>query len=57
MSKANGHLYTVQELAAYLNVERKTIYRLPIPYVLVGTRRRYLPTDVDAYLNRGKVHA
>ncbi len=43
-------LLTVKQLAAYLAVERKTIYRLPIPYVLVGQRRRYKPEDVDTYL-------
>jgi excisionase family DNA binding protein len=43
-------LLTVARLAELLSVERKTIYRLDIPFVRVGTRRRYRPEDVDAYL-------
>ena len=50
-------LLTVSRLAELLDVERKTIYRLPIPYVLVGSRRRYRPEDVDAYLEARKVAA
>ncbi len=50
-------LLTVSRLADLLDVERKTIYRLPIPYVVVGSRRRYRAQDVEAYLEARKVAA
>ena len=50
-------LATVDELATRLRVDRATVYRLPIPYVVVGSRRRYRPEDVDAYLEARKVAA
>lgn len=43
-------LSTVDELAHRLRVDRATIYRLPIPYVVVGARRRYRAEDVERYL-------
>jgi excisionase family DNA binding protein len=46
-------LLTVNALAKYLEVSRRQIYNLPIPFVLVGNRRRYRARDVDAYLERG----
>lgn len=49
----NEPLLTIDGLARLLSVDRKTVYRLPIPYVVVGTRRRFRPSDVDAYLKRG----
>ena len=48
----NEPLLTIDGLARLLSVDRKTVYRLPIPYVIVGTRRRFRPADVDAYLER-----
>jgi excisionase family DNA binding protein len=45
-------LLTIAELARLLAVDRKTVYRLPIPYVIVGARRRFRPEDIDAYLER-----
>ena len=36
----------------FLAVERKTIYRLDIPFVKVGTRRRYRLEDVQDFLTR-----
>ena len=50
-------LLTVSRLADLLDVERKTIYRLPIPYVVVGSRRRYRAQDVDACLEARRVAA
>jgi excisionase family DNA binding protein len=50
-------LATVDDLAARLRVDRATVYRLPIPYVVVGSRRRYRPEDVDAYLEARRVTA
>ena len=48
-------LLTIDGLARLLAVDRKTVYRLPIPYVVVGTRRRFRVEDVDAYLERTRV--
>jgi len=45
-------LLTIDGLARLLAVDRKTVYQLPIPYVVVGARRRFRPEDVDAYLER-----
>jgi len=50
-------LVSVNRLAEILDVDRRTVYRLPIPFVVVGARRRYLVADVVAYLNRGRVIA
>lgn len=47
-------LLTIDNLARLLAVDRKTVYRLPIPYVVVGTRRRFRAEDVDAYLKRSR---
>jgi excisionase family DNA binding protein len=52
-----GQLATVDELAARLRVDRATVYRLSIPYVIVGSRRRYRPEDVDAYVEARRVTA
>ena len=49
-SHPTAPLYTVDELANLLRVDRATVYRLPIPYVIVGTRRRFRVEDVGAYL-------
>jgi excisionase family DNA binding protein len=46
-------LLTVAELARRLRIARTTVYRLPIPYVIVGSRRRYRADDVERYLERG----
>jgi excisionase family DNA binding protein len=46
-------LLTIDALSALLAVDRKTVYRLPIPYVVVGSRRRFRPEDVERYLERG----
>ena len=43
-------LYTVDELANRLRVDRATIYRLQLPFVVVGARRRYRAEDVEGYL-------
>jgi excisionase family DNA binding protein len=49
-----GPLLTINGLARLLAVDRKTVYRLPIPYVIVGTRRRFRREDVEAYLERSQ---
>ena len=55
--RRDQELLTVAELAPRLRFARTTVYRLAIPYVLVGDRRRYRPEDVDAYLEARKVAA
>lgn len=42
-------------LADLLKVSRRTVERLPIPWVKIGRLRRYRRDDVQAYLDaRGK---
>jgi excisionase family DNA binding protein len=43
--------------AIYLGVHQNTLYRIPreeLPYMAVGTQkhRRYLQSDLDAYIHR-----
>jgi excisionase family DNA binding protein len=51
-------LYTVEEAAAYLRVDRQTVYRWSregkLAYHTLGTsgRRRYRRADLDALLHR-----
>jgi excisionase family DNA binding protein len=51
-------LLTVDETAAYLRVDRSTIYRLEregeLQSVRVGRRRRFRPNDLAEYLERGQ---
>jgi excisionase family DNA binding protein len=53
-------MYSVDELAELLGVDRSTIYRLAsgpnpaIPHTLVGYRRRFLAADVEAYLKANR---
>ena len=49
-SHPTAPLYTVDELANRLRVDRATVYRLALPFVVVGARRRYRLEDVEAYL-------
>jgi len=41
-------------LATALRIPRTSVYRLGIPYVHVGERRRYRIEDVDTYLDRDR---
>ena len=41
---------TVEEVAAYLRVSRALVYRLPIRFSKVGSKRRYDMADVQSYL-------
>lgn len=48
-------LLTVQDVAARLKVHPKTVIRLGIPYITVGTgkkrpRRRYRPEVIEAWI-------
>lgn len=47
---APRHLLKIDGVAQFLDVTRRTVYELPIPYTVVGARRRYRPEDVEAYL-------
>jgi excisionase family DNA binding protein len=48
---------TVQEAAEYMNCSRWTVYRLiqagALKPLKVGTRLRFRPTDLDAYIEGG----
>ena len=52
-------LLRVNDVAALLSIGRRTVYTLvgsgELPAVRVGTRMRFRPEDVDAYLNARKV--
>ena len=52
-----SHLLTVNDAAAYLNVERSTLYRLIrdgelVPTLRVGHRWRFRIEQLDAYAER-----
>jgi len=53
-SMSDETLYTTYSLAKYLNVSARTVQREVargrLPYVMVGGRRRYRRSDVEAYL-------
>jgi hypothetical protein len=43
--------WTPTEAAAYLSVNVRTLYRLPIPCVIFGARtRRYLPSIIRQFM-------
>jgi excisionase family DNA binding protein len=50
-------LLKARRVAALLDVDRTTVYRLAksgaLPFVIVGTRMRFRPEDIDRYLDRG----
>lgn len=46
----SARLWTAKDVAAYLGVSVKTVYRLGIPCVLFGNRRRYREEDVVAFV-------
>lgn len=43
-------LWTVEDVARYLNVSRALVYRLPIRFSKIASARRYDPDDVKAYV-------
>ena len=49
-SHPTAPLCTVDEAANCLRCHRATVYRLALPFVVVGARRRYRLEDVEAYL-------
>jgi excisionase family DNA binding protein len=45
------HLLTTSEAARYLKIDRKSLARLPIPFVMLGKRkRRYDQTELDKFV-------
>ena len=46
-------LWTAKQVAAKLQLPKKSVYELPIPQVRIGPRRiRYRPSDVRAFVRR-----
>ena len=45
-----SHLWTARDVADFLRVSVKAVYRLPIPCIVIGARtRRYRAEDVHAF--------
>jgi hypothetical protein len=42
-------LLSVTKAAEWLTVHRSTLYRLPVPYVMIGKRRAYRVSDLELY--------
>jgi hypothetical protein len=42
-------LLNVTKAAEWLTVHRSTLYRLPVPYVMIGKRRAYRMSDLELY--------
>lgn len=51
-------MLSIAEVAEYLNISAKTVYRLiekgELPALKVGARWRFKPEDLEAYLERQK---
>lgn len=45
-------LMTPRELCGMLKISRSTLYRLDVPFLLIGACRRYVRSDVLAYMRR-----
>jgi excisionase family DNA binding protein len=43
-------LLTASEAAEFLRINRTHLYRLSLPYVLVGKRRRWRLEDINSWL-------
>jgi hypothetical protein len=46
---ADSGLLKPNDAAKWLTVHRTTLYRLPIPYVMIGKRRAYRVSDLELY--------
>jgi hypothetical protein len=42
--------WTIEDVARYFKVSRRTAERMGIPYAKIGRRRVYLPKDVAEFL-------
>ena len=49
---AADRLWRVEDVARYLGVHERTVYRLPVRYLKIGGARRYDPADVRQYLEQ-----
>lgn len=56
MKKATGEIFTLDDVAAYLKVGKRTVYRLAaakkIPAFKVGGTWRFLRADIDAWIKQ-----
>jgi hypothetical protein len=46
---ADTGLLKPTEAAKWLTVHRSTLYRLPVPYVMIGKRRAYRVEDLQTF--------
>jgi hypothetical protein len=46
---ADTGLLKPTEAAKWLTVHRSTLYRLPVPYVMIGKRRAYRVEDLETF--------
>jgi excisionase family DNA binding protein len=58
MSGAQGQAMTVRDVAGYLNVDEKTVYRLAkrgdLPGFKVAGSWRFMRSDIDAWVDHQK---
>jgi len=56
MKKATGEIFTLDEVAAYLKVGKRTVYRLAavrkIPAFKVGGAWRFARADIDSWIKQ-----
>ncbi len=52
----NERLLSVNEAAQQLGVSKSWLYQSDVPYVKLGSRRLYRPTDVALYVNARVSH-
>ena len=56
MKKATGEIFTLDEVAAYLKVGKRTVYRLAaarkIPAFKVGGTWRFARADIDSWIKQ-----
>lgn len=60
----NGNLWTVKELAMFLNIPDSSVYQLifhskrnGFPYLKIGQRCRFRRSEIEAWLERLAVNA
>lgn len=61
MKKATGEIFTLDDVAAYLKVGKRTVYRLAaakkIPAFKVGGTWRFSRADIDAWIKQQSMDA
>lgn len=59
MKKATGEIFTLDEVAAYLKVGKRTVYRLAaarkIPAFKIGGTWRFARADIDSWIKQQSV--